>query len=122
MTHQRALQAIAAAPLTDAQGMNAARLLARTDAAGYLEISISDLAALFGVTGRATVRKYLGRLREVGLIDYRLGRESAAVWFLAWARTDPPAARTVPGAYSNRPPSGAARANGSAGPAAPWDR
>lgn len=122
MTHQRALVAIAAADLTPQMAVNAMRLLARADAAGWQEINLPDLADLFRVEGRATIRKYLGKLRDAGLLDYNLGRDSAVIWFLAWAQSDPVAARTVPAASTKRAPSGATRLNGPAGPAAPWDQ
>lgn len=122
MTHQRAVKSIAAADLTPQMAVNAIRLLARADAAGWQEISLPDLAALFRVEGRATIRKYLSKLRDAGLLDYNLGRDSAVIWFLAWAVSEPVAARTVPAASTKRAPGGATRPNGSAGPAAPWDR
>lgn len=122
MTHQRAVAAVAAADLTPQMAVNAIRLLARADAAGWQEIALIDLAALFCVAGRATIRKYLGKLRDAGLLDYSLGRDSAVIWFLAWDVSEPVAARTVPAASIKRAPSSATRPNGSAGPAAPWDR
>lgn len=122
MTHQRAIQAIAAADLSPQMKTNAISLLARADAAGWQEIALPGLAYLFGVEGRATIRKYLNKLRGAGLLDYNLGRDSAVIWFLAWAVSEPVAARAVPTASTMRAPGGAPRPNGPAGPAAPWDR
>lgn len=84
MSYQAAIRDLAAAELTPQMTANAVRLLARADADGMVMLAMDDLQALFGVESRNAARKYLGRLRMAGLLDYSLGRSSVRVWWLAW--------------------------------------
>lgn len=124
MSYQAAIRQLSAAGLTAQMTANAVRLLARMDADGAATLEIADLQALFEVASRSSARKYLGRLRAAGLVDYSLGRRTVQVWWLAFAASSvrSPAARRVPLAGRGRSGSGAPATNGQGAVWSPWDR
>jgi len=65
----------------------ALRLLTRARA-GHVTLRRETLRGLFDVADDSSVRKYLARMRQAGVLDYRAGRESVAIWFLAWVEAD----------------------------------
>lgn len=82
---EKTIQVLARASLTDRMKAVTVTLLAEVDVdTGRVLLSRRRLLELLRVGEWDTARKYLGRLRAAGLLDYQVGSRTVAIWFLAW--------------------------------------
>lgn len=80
------VEQIAHAQLTAGMKEAALNLAALADPdTGRVVFLKEDSPPVLGVEHPGTVRKYLARLAEVGLLDWKGGGKTFDVWFLAWS-------------------------------------
>jgi hypothetical protein len=101
--HQTAVHQLDRSDLTDRMARVAIALLVRVNDRGELHITRADACAICQVEDANTVAKYLARLAQAGILDWKGGNGAFHIWFAAWSGASdfqPPAAKTQPPAAS----------------------
>lgn len=122
-SYQAAVQLLDGSDLTDRMVRVAISLLTRCNDRGELHLPRAEACELCQVEDANTVSKYLARLAQAGVLDWKGGNGAFHIWFTAWS----PAAEMLPRPAKNTPPaavSAAAYASANPPPAAskwsPW--
>lgn len=99
-SYQAAIHLLDDSDLTDRMVRVALALLRRCNERGELHIPRVEACALCQVEDANTVAKYLSRLAQAGVLDWKGGNGAFHIWFTSWS----PAAEILPRPAKNPPP------------------